>query len=203
MKSLPIKPGWLLALLFWLAMIASGHIWLLRYSFAEGATSMAPHTIPASLGLPPRLARPQFLLALHPRCPCSRATLNELAKILTRAPHASDVTVLIYKPADEPDAWMDGPLLESCRRMACRICPDPDGRLAASLGRLTSGGVVLYDADGRLRYQGGITASRGHEGDNAGERGVIEILCGRQASQKSMPVFGCPVQSGPNLQNRL
>jgi hypothetical protein len=203
MKSLHIKLAWLLGLLAWLGLIAGGHIWLLRYGFAEGATSMAPRTIPASLGLPQRLARPQLLLALHPRCPCSRATVRELAKILTRAPNTCDVTVLMYKPADEPDRWMDGVLLDDCRRMACQIRADPEGRLAAALGRLTSGGVVLYDAEGRLRYQGGITASRGHEGDNAGERGVIEILRGRRLSQKSMPVFGCPVQSAPTEEHHL
>lgn len=103
----------------------------------------------------------------------------------------------MYKPADESDDWIEGTLLENCRRMNCRVLPDPDGRLAVSLGSLTSGGVALYDAEGRLRYQGGITGSRGHEGDNAGERAVIEILRGRRDSHKSMPVFGCPIQQDP------
>jgi hypothetical protein len=103
----------------------------------------------------------------------------------------------MYKPAGEPDRWMKGALLDKCRQMNCRVLPDPDGRLASLLGSLTSGGVVLYDAKGRLRYQGGITASRGHEGDNAGKQAVIEILRGHRDSQKSMPVFGCPIQPNP------
>src|SRR5207247_1996224 len=138
--------------------------------------------------------RAQLFVALHPRCPCSRATVRELAKILTRSARASDVTVLMYKPADQPDRWLEGALAEDCRRMNCQIRPDPDGRLATSLGSLTSGGIALYDANGRLRYQGGITASRGHEGDNMGERAVIEILHGSRENHKSMPVFGCPIQ---------
>jgi len=151
-------------------------------------------TIPADLAMPAQLTRPQLLLALHPRCPCSRATVNELAKILSRVPKASDVTVLMYKPPNEPDSWLEGTLLEACRRMHCKVRPDPGGRLAASLGSLTSGGVVLYDANGKLRYQGGITSSRGHEGDNAGERAIVEILQGHRDSHASMPVFGCPIQ---------
>jgi hypothetical protein len=174
--------------------MAGSYAWLLRYSFAVGKTSVAPRTIPANLGLPAHLARPQLLLALHPRCPCSRATVNELAKILSRVPEGSDVTVFMYKPAGEPDSWLEGTLLDACRRMHCQVRPDPDGRLAASLGSLTSGGVILYGADGRLRYQGGITSSRGHEGDNAGEQAIIEILRGRRSSHRSMPVFGCPIQ---------
>jgi hypothetical protein len=103
----------------------------------------------------------------------------------------------MYKPAGEPDDWIKGELLHSCRRMNCQIRTDPDGQLAASLGSLTSGGVVLYDAEGHLRYQGGITASRGHEGDNAGAQAIVQILQGRPAARKTMPVFGCPLNQEP------
>jgi len=197
MRSFLLRPAWLLALLLWLGLIVGGYAWLLRYSFAAGKASASPHTIPSSVASQPPSARPQLFLALHPRCPCSRATLSELAKILSRAPKACDVTVLMYKPAAEPDRWMEGALFDKCRQMSCRVRPDPDGRLAGSLGSLTSGGVVLYDGKGRLRYQGGITASRAHEGDNAGKQAVIEILRGQRDSQKSMPVFGCPIQQDP------
>lgn len=194
MRAFRLKLVWVLGILAWLALLAGGYAWLLRYSFASGKTSVAPRNIPADLGIPAQSVRPQLLLALHPRCPCSRATVNELAKILSRAPHCSDVTVLLYKPPNELDSWLEGALLDACRRMHCQVRPDPGGRLAASLGSLTSGGVVLYDADGKLRYQGGITSSRGHEGDNAGERAIIEILQGHRDSHRSMPVFGCPIQ---------
>ena len=198
----PLRPRLALLLMFslWLGLIGGGYAWLLRYSFAAGKASTAPRAIPRAVASLVPSGRPQLLLALHPRCPCSRATVSELARILSQAPNASDVTVLMYKPADEPDSWMDGALLDKCRRMNCLIRPDPDGRLAVSLGSLTSGGVALYDANGRLRYQGGITAARGHEGDNAGERAVIAILQGSRARQKSMPVFGCPIQQEPTQQ---
>src|SRR5713226_2476071 len=197
MRSFRLKPAWLLALLLWLGLIVGGYAWLLRYSFAAGKASASPPAIPSSVASPAPSARAQLFLALHPRCPCSRATLSELAKILSRAPEACDVTVLMYKPEGEPDSWMAGALLDNCRRMSCRVRPDADGRLAGSLGSFTSGGVVLYDAKGRLRYQGGITASRAHEGDNAGKQAVIAILRGHHDSQKPMPVFGCPIQPNP------
>jgi hypothetical protein len=121
-----------------------------------------------------------------------------LAKILTRAPNSADVTVLFYTPtAAATNDWANSPMLEECRQMNCRIRPDPDGRLAASLGSLNSGTVVLYDGHGRLRYTGGITAARGHEGDNPGERAIVEILMGTRESCSSMPVFGCPIREGP------
>src|SRR6266568_718383 len=132
MRSFRLKPAWLLALLLWLGLIVGGYAWLLRYSFAAGKASASPHTIPSSVASQAPSARPQLFLALHPRCPCSRATLSELATILSRAP-------------------------EAC----------------------------------------GVTASRGHEGDNAAKQAVIQILRGQRDSQKSMPVFGCPIQPNP------
>src|SRR5216684_2215682 len=106
MRSFRLRPAWLLALLLWLGLIAGGYARLLRYSFAAGKASASPHIIPSSVAAQAPSARAQLFLALHPRCPCSRATLSELAKILSRAAQAGDVTVLMYKPANEPDRWL-------------------------------------------------------------------------------------------------
>ena len=198
MKLLSVKCRWLIACVLWCGVIAFGYASLLRYSFGVGNASPAPRTIPSSLAGFGTAGRPQLFVALHPRCPCSRATVRELAKILTRAANATETTVFMYKPGKESDSWMDGVLLQECRRMNCQIRPDPNGQLAASLGSFTSGRVVLYDGHGKLRYHGGITGSRGHEGDNAGERAVIEILQGRRESQKSLPVFGCAIEEACN-----
>jgi len=161
MKALSSNGRWMLAAVAWCAMIAGGYALLFRYSFAVGNASPPPPKIPASLASSSPLSKPQLFLTLHPHCPCSGATVRELAKILTRAPDSSDVTVLMFKPAEKSDEWLEGALLRECRRMSCRIVSDPDGRLASSLGSLTSGRVVLYDAKATLRYHGGITGSRG------------------------------------------
>lgn len=189
-----------LLFLLWLVLIAGSYAWSIRYGFATGKQSGAPPTLPLSLDLASPLPRAQLLLALHPHCPCSRATVTELAKIISRTADSRDITVLMYKPAAQPDSWLEGSLLNECRRMNLRIRPDPEGRLAASLGGFTSGHVVLYDVSGRLRYQGGITGSRGHEGDNLGELAVIEALQVRASSLKSLPVFGCAIKQAQATQ---
>jgi len=194
MKVLPFKPALLLVFLAWLGSIVIGYAWLFRYSFVAGEASTAPESIPRSLAPPGSSSRWQVFLALHPHCPCSLATVRELAKVLTRAADVSVVTVLMYKPSNEPDSWLEGRLLDECRRMNCRVQPDPEGRFAKVLGTVTSGDVVVYDASGKLRYHGGITGSRGHEGDNPGQQAVIDLLRGGSASHSSMPVFGCPIQ---------
>jgi len=182
-----------MAFILWLGLVAAGYSRLLKYSFRDGGATAAPRTLPLSLAGGTPLERPQIFLALHPRCPCSRATMHELEKILTRAPNRADVTVLMFQPAAVSASWTEGALLDECRRLNCRIRPDPDGALASSLGSLTSGALVLYDASGHLRYRGGITSARGHEGDNPGASAVIEVLTGLRESLSSMPVFGCPI----------
>src|SRR2546423_15284646 len=126
MKWFGYKPACLLVLLLWAGLIVAGYAWLLRYNFAAGNTLTAPGRLPPPFGSPGGSRRPQLFIALHPRCPCSRATVAELAKILSRAPNAGDVTVLMYRPADRGESWLQGPLLDECRRMKCMCRPDLD-----------------------------------------------------------------------------
>lgn len=73
---------------------------------------------------------------------------------------------------------------------------DENGREAKLFGAATSGDVVLYGTDGRLRFQGGVTLSRGHLGDNPG-REALESLISRKPTQVTQtPVFGCPLFPG-------
>lgn len=193
---LPLRSKLLLALLIptWVGIIVHCQAWLLGYGLAPGEVHRPASIIHKDGKLASgRESRPRLILALHPRCPCSRATLSELEKILSERPGVGEVTILMYKPALESDEWMSGSIWERCRAIECRIVVDTDGRIAGSLGCQTSGSVVVYDAEGRLRYYGGITAGRGHEGDNPGARAVKDIFAGLQVEAESMPVFGCRI----------
>jgi hypothetical protein len=58
-----------------------------------------------------------------------------------------------------------------------------------------SGQVLAYDGQGRLAFNGGITASRGHEGDSAGRSAVEAMLAGRRHAATAF-VFGCLLFDG-------
>jgi hypothetical protein len=58
----------------------------------------------------------------------------------------------------------------------------------------TSGETMLYDASGRLVFAGGITGSRGHGGDNAGEDAVVAALLGGSGGASEAPVYGCALR---------
>src|SRR3954470_1075599 len=128
MGVFPEKRAWLLVLLVWLGLIAAGYAWLLRYGFAPGRIASAPKIVPPSVAPSNYAGHAQIFLALHPRCPCSRATVKELAKILSRIPETINTTVLLYKPANEGESWLQSSLLDEC--VNCRVLSDPDGRLA-------------------------------------------------------------------------
>jgi len=61
----------------------------------------------------------------------------------------------------------------------------------------TSGDLVLYDADGRLLFHGGITSARGHSGDNLGRSAIQALLWKEPAQTASTSSFGCPLFSCP------
>jgi hypothetical protein len=74
---------------------------------------------------------------------------------------------------------------------------DTNGRESSKFGAVTSGQTLLYAAAGRLRFNSGITISRGHSGPNDGLDAVVDIIEGRTPRLTKTPVFGCSLL-GPN-----
>ena len=70
---------------------------------------------------------------------------------------------------------------------------DDNGVEAQHFGVYTSGETLLYDSRGSLIFSGGITGSRGHAGDNAGEQALISLLTRGEARERVTSVFGCPL----------
>src|SRR5690606_38714408 len=68
---------------------------------------------------------------------------------------------------------------------------DPAAAMARVFAVQTSGAVLVYSPDGRLRFAGGITGSRGHEGGNAGTIAVSALVSGCESCTSATPVYGC------------
>ncbi len=159
-----------------------------------------PEHFPASSLVQREPGKFALVLAIHPRCPCSRATLGELAKIMARGQGRVQAQVLCYKPEGAVDAWAQTDLWRSAAAIPdVRVLADEGGREAARFGAETSGQTLLFDGAGRLLFHGGITASRGHAGDNAGSDAVLAQLIGTTARQTTQ-VFGCPIRECDELQ---
>jgi hypothetical protein len=177
----------------WVALIACASVVLWRYSSAPGSIDEGPARMPAEFRDETGPDQFVLLMAVHPRCPCSRATIAELSKILTHSPRVCRPVLLAFKPGTEPDSWIETGLCRDARLLGAEIQIDVDGKRAIAMGMQTSGQVLLYDPRGNLRYQGGITSARGHQGDNAGQRYVERILHGDDVPLAKLPVFGCSI----------
>jgi hypothetical protein len=75
---------------------------------------------------------------------------------------------------------------------------DVNGIESSHFRAFASGHTVLYSRDGRLLFEGGITISRGHEGENLGEDLIASLLNGTATKEAHTPIFGCSLLSTPS-----
>jgi hypothetical protein len=133
-----------------------------------------------------------LLVFIHPQCPCSRASLGELARIIAAARDRVQTTVFFYVPPDSKEDWAHTDLWTSAASIPdVRVTADPDANIARQFGARTSGQTLLYDLHGNLAFSGGITAARGHSGDNDGRDSIVALLLGKTPRRSTTPVFGC------------
>ena len=129
---------------------------------------------------------------LHPHCPCSRASLGELERLLAQVSKPPSVELVFLKPDGTPSDWAETDLWRSASAIpSAKVYCDKGGLEARRFNAATSGQTLLYDLEGRLRFQGGITVERGHAGDNPGRTALRELLQEGHSQQTKTPVFGC------------
>jgi len=200
-RALPSPPGASLAwarlaagFALWLGVSGAGYAGLARYAHVPGVTGRLAAALPGSPALP-RAGKPTLVLVLHPECPCSRASLAELARLLTRLGGRVVAVAVFVRPEGTPPGWERGELWDAAARVpGLTSVVDDDGALAAQLGAATSGHALLFDAGGALAFSGGITESRGHVGDAEGQEAIVAQV-ERGAGVARAPVYGCPLAS--------
>jgi hypothetical protein len=187
----------------WLAAVLAGMVALVRYEMTAGVPAVAPVQWPRESRIRPVPDRATLVLLAHPRCPCTRASLGELAVLLARCRDLVEARVLAVHPEGAGPDWTDADLIDQAGSIpGATVVHDPGGREAALFGAATSGQVLLYGTDGALQFSGGITTGRGHHGDNAGRSAIEALLTGHAPASPRTPVFGCQLarssaQRGP------
>ncbi len=187
------KGATILLAVIWIGAIALGTRAIVEYSLMAGNP-----VIPTPRQSPDAAPdRGRLVLAIHPHCPCTRASISELARLVSRAGDSIEAHALVYRPEQMDDAWAHtGAWDELLRMPGVQVRVDPGGREAAALGITVSGGVVLFDGAGKPVFGGGITSSRGHEGPSVGQESILSWIRGRTVKHASAPVFGCSISSG-------
>jgi hypothetical protein len=176
----------------WLLTIGTGLGMLWAYADTPGPPATAKAMWPAGASFTRDTRGPVLVLFLHPQCPCSRATIGELARLLAGAPAPAAIYALVYRPADAEAGWERTDLWDSAAAMqGVHVMTDVGGAQARVFGAHVSGQTLLYSVTGSLLFSGGITGARGHEGDNPGRTALTSILAGETPGASRTPVFGC------------
>lgn len=184
----------LVATVAWLALVVVGLGALLRYSNSPGREGLPPSVWPSSARVEPGPNVHTLVVVAHPKCPCTRATVSELARIMAQCRGRLVARVVFVLPDGLNERWARTDLWRSADAIpGVTVALDRGGEEARRFGSLTSGQAALYDPAGRLVFRGGITAARGHEGANAGRSAVVSLVEGGRPAQAQTPVFGCPL----------
>jgi hypothetical protein len=195
--AMPKKPTigtWVIAAfgVAWLAIVALGQRAMLNYDFVSATPATAPAKWPANSTIPRSAGLPNIVVMAHPHCPCTRATIEELAILMTRLHGQTNAAVVFVRPPGISEDWVKTDLWRSAARIpGVTVTSDVDGLEAARFGTQASGQTLLYSVNGDLQFNGGITASRGHSGDNLGRSSIVALVTTGKSSTSHTSVYGC------------
>ena len=136
-------------------------------------------------------------MAVHPMCPCTRASLEALGEVVREFGPEATVRLLAFRPEGSPEGWGSAGI-QRAREMlpAAIVADDPGGLEARRFGLFTSGGIVAFDTSGRQRFSGGLTAGRGVARRSAGIDALRAVLANREPAHATCRTYGCPLMSG-------
>jgi hypothetical protein len=176
----------------WIAAVAYGQRVLLNYDFAAAPSANAPSQWPVQSSLPRTSGLPTIVMVAHPHCPCTRATIEELAIIMARLHNRATAHVVFVHPRGFSEAWEKTDLWQSAARIpGVSVYSDMDAVEAARFGALASGQTFLFAPDGKLLFRGGIVPFRGHAGDNPGRTAIVSLVSTGAAKVQQTSVYGC------------
>jgi len=180
--------------LAWAGSAVFGARALIKYETQPGKIGQLSSAWPSGSAIEMAKDRPTLVMFAHPQCPCTRASISELAQVMAHVRDKVRAYVFFYTPRETESEWRDS----NSRRQAVQIpgvvvLSDFDGAQAARFGAETSGHSFLFDPTGHLIFNGGITASRGHVGDNAGADAIVSLIDKHVAGPAKTFVFGCSI----------
>jgi hypothetical protein len=183
---LPLLAIWILAIVVGLA-IAIDH------EMRPSASGAAGADWPAGTHLERASAGSTLVMFVHPECPCTAASLEQLDMLLASCAEAKRPLTHVVVVGQAPQE-ISSNATRAAQIAGTRLSYDPDGSESRRFGSHTSGSVLIYAADGKLAFCGGITAGRGHRGENLAADAARLAAIGEASTAMQMPVFGCSLR---------
>ena len=186
----------------WMTALAFGARVLFKYETTPGRVGVVSSNWPVESLIPRPAGKLTLLMLAHPHCPCTRASIAELAEIMAHGVGKVNACVLFVKPAGSDADWDDTDLRRTAAAIpGVTVFTDEKGTEAARFGGKTSGHTLIFDAAGKLLFSGGITASRGHIGDNAGATAALAAIKQQPIDRTQTPVYGCALEKRNSLED--
>lgn len=180
----------------WFVVVLVGFAQMAKYQATPGQRADAAQDLPATAQVRPVQGVGTIVMFIHPQCPCTQASLSELERLLCEIPSGTSVYISCLSPDGDGNDWTTTSLVQRAKSLSgVTVLHDSTGEVSAAFGPQTSGETFVYDKHRRMIFHGGITASRGHEGDNAGRSAIASLLNGVADTVSQTPVFGCPLVS--------
>lgn len=184
----------IVALLFWTSSIIGGMVYHYRYETSPGVASTSPEQWPDGSSAPFSSGKVNIIVSLHPRCPCSRASLEALQRLQKHLGDGASIQVQFWMPEGAGPEWRKTDLWQQAASLPnARLCADEGGVEARRFGATTSGHIAIFNADGRRIYSGGLTAVRGRVGNSADIDRICALIEDELPAPLATPVFGCPL----------
>jgi hypothetical protein len=185
----------------WLMAVIGGLVVLWKYAGTPGNAAETLQAWPAGSGVELSKSGTTLVMFAHPHCPCTRASMAELERIVAQcngkqATAESHVTpwIVFYKPSSKEAGWEQTDLWRTAEGIpGSHVLCDENGAEAKRFDAKTSGQTFLFNAKGERLFEGGITSARGHEGDNPGHDAIVDFAHEGNPVCRGTPVFGCPI----------
>ncbi|MCE9554570.1 MAG: hypothetical protein K8T91_14525 [Planctomycetes bacterium] len=193
-----------MAALIWLLACVAGLGWLMRYQNQPGPIAQTPSLWPSDSKIARVADGTTLIMFVHPHCPCSRASLDELERVIAQSAGKLAPRIVFIRPRGAQAGWQQTDLWRTASALpGAEVLTDEEGAEAVRFAATTSGHTVLFDRQGKLLFSGGITLARGHSGDNPGHTAVVTLAKEIPSDCCLTPVFGCPLTSAnPSLESR-
>ncbi len=172
----------------WLTIMVLGFRQLHSYGSTAGGAGAAPQQIAVGTLAPMAHDGPRLVFFAHPHCPCTRASLVELAVILELSQQDVAAEVHFVRPPGVPAGWEKTASWDAAARLpGVRVFCDEGGvwerRPLDTQFFMTMKASYCFAE---------VSPARGQAGDSTGRRAILALLAGKAAPAESM-VFGCPL----------
>lgn len=175
----------------WVGAVAAAFGALQRYAATAGAAHAPSPEAQDIIRKYWQTGRGLVVMAVHPLCPCTDASLSELGDLLARSEGRCRAIVVEYQPQHPSPDWESSPPTVELGGVTVPVVLDRGGVIATALGAATSGHVVFIDPQGRIQFHGGITIARGHRGRSPAQDAILAALKGGDIKLTNAPVYGC------------